>query len=131
MQSIQYLWHDSKSRAIAALDRGVGDWGLPVLVVLVGLGSFGLGRLSALEDNRPVVSIAQAASAGLPRALPLGGQFVASRTGTVYYFPWCGGAEQIPPDAQVWFTSQKAAERAGYRAAKNCKGLSASSEQVQ
>jgi hypothetical protein len=131
MQSIQHLWGDSKSRILAGFDRQIGDWGLPALVVLVGLGSFGLGRLSAIEEHRPVVSIGEAPAAGIQRAMPLGGQFVGSRTGTVYYFPWCGGAQQIPPDAQVWFTSEKAAQRAGYRAAKNCKGLSESPEQVQ
>ena len=103
----------------------VGEWGMPMLVVLVALISFGLGRLSALEDTRPAVAVGQAPIAATPRAMALGGQFVASRTGTVYYYPWCGGAQQIAPNAQVWFPSENAAQKAGYRAAKNCRGLAA------
>jgi hypothetical protein len=97
---------------------------MPALFMLVALASFGLGRLSALEDARPAVSIGSAPIATSPRAIALGGQFVASRTGTVYYYPWCSGAEHIDPQRQVWFVSEKAAQAAGYRPAKNCKGLS-------
>lgn len=114
-----------KVSATSTLERVLGEWGIAALVVLVGLASFGLGRHSALEETRPVVSISQAPAAATPRAMPLGGQFVASRTGTVYYFPWCGGAQQIAPSSQVWFTSENAAQKAGYRPAKNCRGLSA------
>lgn len=117
------MWLSRKSWFIGLADRWVGDWGLPVLVVLVGLSCFGLGRLSALEENRPVVEIGETSTKGVVRAMPLGGQFIASRTGNVYYFPWCGGAQQIAPDLQVWFTSEKAAQKAGYRPAKNCRGL--------
>ncbi len=123
MKSIHEMWRSRKSWLAAHADRLIGDWGLPTLVALVGLSSFGLGRLSALEEERPVVQIGQAGAAGVVPALPLGGQFVASRTGNVYYFPWCGSAQQIAPDLQVWFTSEKAAQKAGYRPAKNCRGL--------
>lgn len=125
MRSIHELLADSKPRLWALANQGVGDWGLPILVVLVGLISFGLGRLSAIEESKPLVSIGQAPVAAAPRAMALGGQFVASRTGTVYYFPFCSGAQQIAPDKQVWFTSESAAQKAGYRPAKNCRGLSA------
>lgn len=94
-----------------------------LLVVLVGVGSFGLGRLSALQEARPAIAIGMAPRSAQPRAMPLGGQFVAARTGTVYYFPWCSGALKIAPANQVWFGTEKAAQQAGHRAAKNCKGL--------
>ncbi len=100
------------------------EWGLYVAVLLLGLASFGLGRLSALESLKQPVSVAQTASVGAVRPLNIGGMFVASRTGTVYYFPWCGSVENIEPMNQIWFKNEEAAKSAGYRPAKNCKGLS-------
>lgn len=111
-------------REIKALaDVAVGEWGMLALLIVVGFGSFGLGRLSALEDARPPVSIRAAPASGLS-GLPLGGELIASRTGSVYYFPWCSGAEHIKPENQIWFASEKEAQSAGYSGAKSCKGLS-------
>lgn len=112
-------------------ERLVGEYGIAVLILLVGLASFGLGRLSAQEETRPAVSIGQASAGTEPRAIPLGGQFVASRTGTVYYYPWCGGAQNIKPENQRWFTTEKSAQAAGLKPAKNCKGLSDPQTAVQ
>jgi hypothetical protein len=52
-----------------------------------------------------------------------GGQYVASKTGTKYYLPWCGTAKRIKDDNKVWFASKAEAEAAGYEPAKNCKGI--------
>lgn len=52
-----------------------------------------------------------------------GGMYMASRTGKVYYFPWCASAINIAPENRRWFATEKAAQKAGYRAAKNCRGL--------
>ena len=106
-----------------SIEDGIGQWGMAILVILVGCTSFGLGRLSALEDAKPAVSISQAASAAIP-ALPAGGMYEASRSGAVYYFPWCSGALKIGQNDQIWFSSEAQAQKAGYRPAKNCKGLS-------
>ena len=104
-------------------EEGIGEWGIPALVMLVGVASFGLGRLSALEEARPPVAIRQTPSAVSARAIPLGGQYVAARGGSVYYFPWCSGAQKIAPASQVWFASEKEAQASERRPAKNCKGL--------
>ena len=104
-------------------EEAVGEWGLVAIVVLVGLGSFGLGRLSAMEDVRPPVAITEAASLAKPKGMYLGGQFVASRTGSVYYYPWCTGAGKILPQNQVWYATEADARAAGYAPAKACKGL--------
>jgi hypothetical protein len=58
-----------------------------------------------------------------PAGMYLGGQYVASRTGTVYYYPWCSGGGTIPSDKAIWFATAAAAQAAGYVPAKNCKGL--------
>ena len=50
-------------------------------------------------------------------------QFVGSKNGTVYHFPWCPGAQQIKEENKIYFNSREEAEKAGYRPAKNCPGL--------
>ncbi|HTR18999.1 MAG TPA: Ada metal-binding domain-containing protein [Candidatus Paceibacterota bacterium] len=105
------------------LEDGVGQWGLVLLVFLVGIGAYGLGRLSALEEVKPPVSVAQAPQEADIPALPPGGFVVASRTGSVYYLPWCSGAQKIAAGNQVWFGSEAAAQKAGYAPSKTCKGL--------
>ena len=103
----------------------VHEWGLIIVVFLVAVASFGLGRLSALEEARPPVSITQAPMAANQQAIAPGGLLVAARSGSVYYYPWCTGAAKILQQNQRWFQSEEAARKAGYAPAKNCKGLAA------
>ena len=105
------------------LDRSLADWGLFVAVFLVALAAFGLGRLSALESPRPPVSLGEAPVSDGPRALALGGLYVASKSGTVYYYPWCGGAQKLLPQNERWFADEASAKAAGYAPSKSCKGL--------
>lgn len=119
MERIQDLWHKIKGR----LDYGLAEWGLYIVVILACLAAFALGRLSALVDARPLVALGEAPQAAQVAALAAGGQYVASKTGEVYYFPWCAGTQKILPANQRWFNSEAAAQKAGYRPAKNCKGL--------
>ncbi|TSC62722.1 MAG: hypothetical protein G01um101448_259 [Parcubacteria group bacterium Gr01-1014_48] len=60
----------------------------------------------------------------VPEVANLGGQYVASKKGTKYHFPWCGGAARISEENKIWFNSKEEAEKAGYTPAGNCKGLS-------
>lgn len=106
----------------------IEDWGLFAVILVATLGSFGLGRLSALIEAKPVVSVALAASQKAPGSLVEGGLIVASRSGSVYYYPWCSGALKIAPSSQRWFQSEAAARAAGYAPAKNCKGLGAGAQ---
>ena len=101
----------------------VHEWGLVLIVFLVAMASFGLGRLSALEDARPPISVTQAPMAANQQAMAPGGLLVAARSGSVYYYPWCAGASRILPQNQRWCQSEEAARKAGYAPAKNCKGL--------
>lgn len=119
MGNIQEVWSKIKSFC----DDLIGEWGLILVVFLVALSSFGLGRLSAIEDGKPTVSVSQALMDIEPRGMALGGLVVASRNGSVYHFPWCAGASHISAANQVWYKSEKAARAAGYTPAKNCKGL--------
>jgi hypothetical protein len=117
-QNIQEIWLKCK----AALDAGIGEWGLFLLIILALLAAFGLGRLSVLIEPKPLIEPHTALS-GDPMPMAPGGQYVASRTGSVYYFPWCSGAEKIATQNERWFPTEIAAQAAGYRPAKNCKGL--------
>ncbi len=101
----------------------LAEWGLMILVFLLAIVSFGLGRLSALEEAKPPVSVGNAAVEVQARPMTVGGLVVASRSGSVYYFPWCAGALKIAPQNERWFDTEAAAQRAGYAPAKTCKGL--------
>ena len=103
-------------------DHAVGEWGLVCIVFLVAFASFALGRLSALEDARPLVSVSTR-EADTASPMKVGGLVVASRSGSSYHYPWCAGAAQIAEKNRMWFQSEAEAQRAGYRPAKNCKGL--------
>lgn len=59
-----------------------------------------------------------------PEALPQeGGGYVASKNGTRYYLPWCGGVSRIKEENRVWFQTKEEAEARGLTPAKNCPGL--------
>lgn len=84
-------------------------------IILVGVVSFGLGRLSVetVDFQDFTTETAQDEQASV----------VGSRSGSVYHLPWCSGAQNISDFNKVWFDSKEEAEKAGYRPAGNCKGL--------
>ena len=93
------------------------------LILFVGFGSFGLGRLSKIEEGRTPVTIETPQETASVATANTGGQVVASKTGTKYHFPWCAGASKIAEANKVSFASVEAARKAGYTPASNCKGL--------
>lgn len=110
-------------------------------IILTGLLGFGLGRLSKLEDRRvPIIIKNAAVSSGqvitpIPHIADRAGylatttsnseqrKFVASKSGSSYYFPWCNGVKRIKEGNKVWFNSAEEAAVAGYNKASNCPGL--------
>lgn len=113
----------------------IEDMALVAVIILVGTGSFGLGRLSVKETSNEPLKITQngeifentsgqinesvSASAGES----LGGEVIASKNGTKYHYSWCPGAKQISEANKIAFTTAKAAEEAGYSRALNCKEI--------
>ena len=112
------------------------------VIILTGCASFGLGRLSVVDQSTAPVRIEQrllpAAGAESPEVLERPkqqpavseafvqsqeGSVVASKNGKAYHFPWCPGAKQISEQNKLVFASIAEAKDAGYRAAANCKGL--------
>ncbi len=117
-----------------------------LLLILVGLGSFALGRLSVLprqENAAPKVDFTEAKTwstvagdlvmPGSSQSIDMEaiGQelnnsdltVVASRSGTKYHLLNCVGAKQIKPENLVTFSTREEAEKAGYTPAINCPGL--------
>ena len=44
------------------------------------------------------------------------GQFISSKAGTKYHWPWCSYAKNIKPENAVWFKTESEAQAAGYTA---------------
>jgi hypothetical protein len=112
---------------------------LPVVVILVGISSFSLGRLSMRDDP---VAISMHAGAGVSAYAGLSlenstnesteipsssheqsEEVVASKTGTKYYLPWCSGASRIKDENLVRFATPEIARSAGYTPSATCKGI--------
>lgn len=102
-------------------ERGT-DLYILLIIILVAIIAFGLGRLSALFEGEREFRIEYPVAEVSAVLFSTGGQYVASRGGNAYYFPWCGTALRIKPANLVRFETREDAERAGYRAG-NCSGL--------
>lgn len=105
-------------------------WYFSILLVLVGVTAFGLGKWSVLEKESPAtqknaeVTFYPTTTERLNKPiLSNQTQVVASRSGTRYHRPECPGAAQIKPDNLINFSSIALARAAGYTAASNCPGL--------
>jgi Metal binding domain of Ada len=115
-----------------------------ILLVMVAITSFGLGRQSVLEGDvksvgispvsssvevpetstlAPVPMIATSSSEQKVVAGVIDGVVVASKSGSKYHLPTCAGAKTIKPENLISFTSREEAEAAGYAPAANCPGL--------
>ncbi len=117
-----------------------------LIVILVGLGSFGLGRLSkdsksaglkieypgpgALPSGKELVQPANALSAPVANQLsanfvknpPVSGKtFFASKVGHKYYSIGCSGGKTIKESNKVYFNTEAEAISAGYEKSASCK----------
>lgn len=97
------------------------------LVVLSSTLSYGLGRLSKIDSLRTPVTITNPASAEESniKIIETEGpsadtRIVASKKGSKYYFPWCGGSKAIKLENRTYFLTPASAEAAGYTRAANC-----------
>lgn len=108
---------------------------LSLLIILVAFASFGLGRLSLLEEKKVPVRIENtileknvnetAKNERVENIIINDSQsdltkVFASKNGTKYYYTWCGGISRISEQNKVAFSSSKDAESAGYTIAANC-----------
>ncbi|PCI28180.1 hypothetical protein COB52_04005 [Candidatus Kaiserbacteria bacterium] len=119
-------WWQSIRERVVQIKGNTPKMGQDVFIVLVlmlvGLGAFGLGRLSMMEEQRPAIRMFEQTMKNVD-PISMGGLVVASRNGSKYHFPWCSGAQRMSEVNKVWFKSIDEAKKAGFTAAGNCKGL--------
>jgi len=82
---------------------------LSVVLVLVAVASFGLGRQS-------VTAVTESGEANEPARM-------VEAAGKAYHLPHCSGAKSISEANKITFATKAEAEAAGYRPAANCKGI--------
>ena len=105
------------------------------IVILVGLGSFELGRLSkegsnsGIKVNYPTRDTTQSASVistidNLRRvtqnANSSGKNYFASNRGKKYYSLGCSAGKTIKDDNKIYFATKDEAEKAGYLLSSSC-----------
>jgi len=122
--SIEYLKYKIKG-----IDDTLNNKDILVIlvVILTTFASFGLGRLSKIDETRVPMRIDNSAAVynSVNTNIQTNEQqtYVASKNGTKYHFPWCSGAKRIKESNKIWFSSKEEAVKAGYTPAGNCKGL--------
>jgi hypothetical protein len=118
------------------------------IVLLVGIGCFGLGRLATITTSKPELQFGTIDLSDMPAdgyahfvdnraqdtlitetgqgnsTVPPGPTtVVAAKNGEAYHLLDCPGADRIKVANRIYFASPAAATAAGYRPAKNCPGL--------
>jgi len=96
---------------------------LSLVIILVGLLSFGLGRLSGQRSGAGEVKVsydqgALSSAVAESDAPAVSGLIVASSQGKKYYYAGC--ANNISAKNKINFTTSAEAESAGYTLATNC-----------
>jgi len=106
-----------------------------IIIILVALGSFELGRLSKestsqgikIEYKGQLEAINQSANVvstvtdvGRLEVNSSGKNFFASNRGSKYYSISCSAGKTIKQENRVWFGTGEEAERAGYTLSSSC-----------
>lgn len=101
---------------------------LVLVIVLLSLASFGLGRLSVdrgagkspIKESQFTANVKQENSKQ-PSLNKAESKVVASKNGSKYHYTWCSGASKILEANKIEFETASLAEAAGYTLAANCK----------
>lgn len=105
------------------------------IIVGVGIGSFGLGRISVDYQKTEGINLATdkinnsiLSQNANSNTIVLGAQekqqgkrYVASKNGKMYYPLGCSGANRIKPENEVWFSTKEEAEKSGFTLSTTCK----------
>ena len=105
-----------------------------IMIFLVGIASFGLGKLSSFEKKKMPISILNTQESIHTSILNSNktdsvekntekGTIVASKSGTKYYYPWCSGTSKIKDENKIWFNTIEEAKARGLTPASGCIGL--------
>ena len=118
------------------------------IIILVGLGSFGLGRLSK-EASKPGITVTEYNLANVGSALASAStesvknptnpavttskpaqktnttktakNYFGSSRGSKYYSIGCTGGKTLKEENKIWFATKEEAEKAGYELSSTCK----------
>ena len=115
-----------------------------VIIVLVALTAFGLGRWSVTQNTPkiPIVVKNEILGASVTPLFATStvktaeqtiststhvtkeiAKYVGSKKGTKYHLLTCPGAKQMSEENKVYFSSKEDAQKQGYTPASNCKGI--------
>lgn len=84
-------------------------------IFLTAVLAIGIMRLSLLINNHtPILFTENTQTAELDYSV------VASKNGTRYYYPWCGGVQRIKEHNKIWFKTKEAAQAVGLTLAAGC-----------
>ncbi|MEX2052185.1 MAG: hypothetical protein WD991_00625 [Candidatus Paceibacterota bacterium] len=121
MQKIKHFLDSEQSKDILTV----------IIIILVGLGSFGLGRLSKQppKEGLKIEYRGVELSGNTLEALNasnivenVGGKnFFASSRGTKYYPVGCQAGTSLKQENRIYFTTREAAEGAGYELSSSCR----------
>ena len=105
-----------------------------IIIILVGLASFGLGRLSKVAQNAGIsveylMKVEKGAEDILgskPAVLGISEDltpkaFFASSRGSKYYSIGCTGGKTIKQENRIYFVTKEEAEGAGYELSASCR----------
>ena len=111
-----------------------------IIIILVGLGSFELGRLSKNSQNQGIKVVYGNQEANVTGAVnevssdtsldpnignksqkSTSGNFFASSRGSKYYSLSCSGGKTIKEENRIYFNTSEEAEKAGYELSSSCK----------
>jgi uncharacterized protein YjhX (UPF0386 family) len=102
-----------------------------LIIVGVGIGSFGLGRLSVILDSfdegdvkiidttKDLTGVNKIQSDFSNKLKEK--RYIASRNGKLYYTIECSGAKRISLKNAIWFSTEEEALKSGYEFSSSCK----------
>jgi hypothetical protein len=128
LQKIKLFFLDIQDK-IYSKEKGLkikSDLYIVILIMLMSIASFGLGRLSAYESKiGPIITTdndINTATATITQTNTTSkGIVFSSKSGTKYYYPTCSLGNRISVGNRVWFQTIADAESAGLTLANGCK----------
>ncbi len=113
---------------------GARDVYISLVIILVAISAFGLGRLSKANldgpgivvqypdgNQSPYGAFSETAAAPDDVSDVFAKDIFASKNGTRYYFSSCTGAGKIKEENKVWFSTEAQAQAAGFTKSSTCK----------
>lgn len=92
-------------------------------VIFLVIGVYGLGLVTSIETFKIPIYVEKYQEPSVESKSTENKYILASKSGTKFYFTWCGGSNRIKEENRVFFGSVEEAISSGYELAKNCPGM--------